>query len=99
MLENRVKELREKKGWTQEQLGKALKVSRQTIISIEKGVYNPSLELAMHISYVFGKSIHDIFISETDWRIGLVTQELIDTNMSIEEYDKKIEEIEKIRRD
>ena len=38
-MENRVKELREKMGWTQEQLGKALKVSRQTVISIEKGVY------------------------------------------------------------
>lgn len=97
-MENRVKELREKKGYTQEQFAKVLKVSRQTIISIEKGVYNPSLELAMHISYIFGKSIHDIFISETDWRIGLAIKELEETNMSMEEYERKVEEIEKMRR-
>ena len=97
-MENRVRELREKMGWTQEQLGKALKVSRQTVISIEKGVYNPSLDLAMHISYIFGKSVHDIFISETDWRIGLVTKELEETNMSIEEYERRVAEIEKLRR-
>ena len=97
-MENRVRELREKMGWTQEQLGKALKVSRQTVISIEKGVYNSSLDLAMHISYIFGKSVHDIFISETDWRIGLVTKELEETDMSIEEYERRVAEIEKLRR-
>lgn len=97
-MKNRVKELREQKGYTQEQFAKVLKVSRQTIISIEKGVYNPSLELAMHISYIFGKSIHDIFISDTDWRIGLVIKELKETNMSVEEYERKVEEIEKMRR-
>lgn len=96
-MENRVKELREKMGWTQEQLGKALKVSRQTVISIEKGVYNPSLDLAMQISYIFEKSIHDIFISEIDWRIGLAKKELKNNNISEEEYKKRINEIMKNR--
>ena len=52
----------------------------------------------MHISYIFGKSVHDIFISETDWRIGLVTKELEETDMSIEEYERRVAEIEKLRR-
>ncbi|HZX46672.1 MAG TPA: helix-turn-helix transcriptional regulator [Clostridia bacterium] len=60
-MKNRVRELREAKGLTQEQLAKKMGVSRQTIISIETGRYNPSLILAHGLAREFGKHIEDIF--------------------------------------
>jgi putative transcriptional regulator len=61
-MENKVEELRKNIGLNQEDLAKSLKVSRQTISSIETGKYNPSLELAFAISAYFGKTIEEIFI-------------------------------------
>lgn len=63
-MENRVEELRKGLGLNQEDLAKALKVSRQTISSIETGKYNPSLQLAFAISYFFNKPIEEIFCCE-----------------------------------
>lgn len=63
-MKNRVEELRKSLNMSQEEFAKALKVSRQTISSIENGKYNPSLELAFAISDFLGKSIEDIFIRE-----------------------------------
>jgi len=63
-LENRVEELRKRLGMNQEDFAKAIKVSRQTVSSIETGKYNPSLELAFVISDYFGESIEKIFIHE-----------------------------------
>lgn len=63
-MENRVEEFRKNLGLNQEDLAKAIKVSRQTVSSIETGKYNPSLELAFIISNFFGKSIEEIFIHE-----------------------------------
>jgi len=63
-MKNKVEELRKNLGLNQDDLAKALKVSRQTISSIETGKYNPSLELAFTISAYFGKSIEEIFIYE-----------------------------------
>lgn len=63
-LVNRVEELRKKLGMNQEEFAKAIKVSRQTVSSIETGKYNPSLELAFIISDFFGESIEKIFIYE-----------------------------------
>ncbi len=63
-MQNKIEELRKLIGLNQEDLAKALKVSRQTISSIETGKYNPSLELAFTISDYFGKSIEEIFIYE-----------------------------------
>ena len=60
-MQNRLKELREINGWSQESLGKQVGVSRQTIIAIEKGKYNPSLELAFKFRDVFNCLIEDIF--------------------------------------
>ena len=54
-MENRVEELRKRLGMNQEDFAKALKVSRQTVSSIETGKYNPSLELAFVISDFFGR--------------------------------------------
>ena len=63
-MKNRVEELRKEKGLNQEEFAKALKVSRQTISSIENGKYNPSLDLAFDIADFFGKTIEEIFIYE-----------------------------------
>lgn len=54
--------MRKAKGITQEDFAKAIRVSRQTVSSIENGKYNPSLELAFIISDFFEKSIDEIFI-------------------------------------
>lgn len=54
------------KGWTQDELAEQVEVSRQTIISLEKGKYNPSLVLAFKIAKVFECLIEDIFISEEE---------------------------------
>ena len=63
-MKNRVEQLRKEQGLNQEDFAKALRVSRQTISSIETGKYNPSLDLAFAISYFFGKRIEEIFIYE-----------------------------------
>ena len=65
-MKNRLRELREAKGLTQEELAKALGVTRQTIIAIEKGKYDPSLRLAFKIARFFNKMIEEIFIYEGD---------------------------------
>lgn len=63
-MRNRVEQLRRERGLNQEELAKAIRVSRQTISSIENGKYNPSLELAFVISDFFRTTIEDIFIFE-----------------------------------
>lgn len=63
-MKNRIKELREEKNLTQEDLANLLETSRQTIISLEKGKYNPSIMLAYKISKVFNRIIEEIFIFE-----------------------------------
>lgn len=60
-MTNRVRELREKFQFTQEDLAKKTGVSRQTIISIESGRYNPSLILAYKMARTFSAPIEDIF--------------------------------------
>jgi len=62
IVKNNLEALRKEQGLSQEQFGKLMDVSRQTIISLEKGKYNPSLELAFKISEFFSKRIEDIFI-------------------------------------
>lgn len=61
-MENKVEQLRKEIGLNQEDFARAIRVSRQTISSIENGKYNPSLELAFIISDFFGKKIEEIFI-------------------------------------
>lgn len=58
---NRVRELRKNRGWTQEQFGDLLKVSRQTINSIENGRFDPSLTLALKIAKLLEYSVENIF--------------------------------------
>ncbi|EJO5346699.1 helix-turn-helix transcriptional regulator [Clostridium botulinum] len=65
-MKNRLEEIRKQRGIKQEELAKAVKVSRQTIGSLENGRYNPSIVLAFKISRYFGMLIEEIFIYEED---------------------------------
>ncbi|MGZ4778340.1 MAG: helix-turn-helix transcriptional regulator [Thermoanaerobaculia bacterium] len=60
-VQNRVKELRTERGWTQQQLADAVGVSRQSINSIERQRYEPSLALALAFARVFGHPTDVIF--------------------------------------
>jgi putative transcriptional regulator len=60
-VRNDVRELRTERGLSQGELAAALDVSRQTVISIEKGRYVPSLPLALALARFFGKSVEDLF--------------------------------------
>jgi putative transcriptional regulator len=53
--------LRAERGWTQADLAQRLEVSRQTIVSIEKGKYDPSLPLAFKLAQLFELHIEDVF--------------------------------------
>jgi putative transcriptional regulator len=67
-MQNNLKEIRQQKGYSQEQLAELVQVSRQTIISIEKCHYFPSTILALKIAKKMDKKIEDIFILEkSDW--------------------------------
>lgn len=61
-MKNRVKELRESFGLTQEKLGELTGTSRQAINAIETGKYEPSIWLAYDISQVFHRSIEEVFL-------------------------------------
>ena len=60
-MKNRLEELRKQRGVRQEDLAQALGVSRQTVISLEKGKYNPSLALAFRLARYFAMPIEEIF--------------------------------------
>jgi putative transcriptional regulator len=60
-VKNRLKVLRAERGWTQQELGERVGVSRQTILSIEAEKYDPSLPLAFRLAAVFDASIEDLF--------------------------------------
>jgi putative transcriptional regulator len=65
-LKTRMKELREKKHLTQDQLAQKVGVRRETILFLEKGKYNPSLKLAYDIAKVLDAKIEDVFIFDDD---------------------------------
>ncbi|OPY13331.1 MAG: antitoxin HipB [Syntrophus sp. PtaB.Bin001] len=65
---NRLHVLRAERRITQEQLAKEVGVTRATIVAIEGGGYNPSLELAFRIARYFGTDINTIFSVEEDER-------------------------------
>ena len=60
-MKNLIRELRAEHGWSQAHLAELLDVSRQTIIAIENGKYDPSLPLAFAISKIFKQPIEAIF--------------------------------------
>jgi putative transcriptional regulator len=63
-VKNTLPELRAQRGWTQAELAARLGVSRQTIIAIETGRYDPSLPLAFDIAEIFRKPLEAIFLRE-----------------------------------
>lgn len=65
-MKNRLEEIRKLRGIRQEQLAEALRVSRQTIGSLENGRYNPSILLAFRIARYFELPIEEIFIYEEE---------------------------------
>jgi putative transcriptional regulator len=68
-VKNRLEKIRKQRGINQEELAKALEVSRQTIGSLENGRYNPSILLAFKIARFFGMTIEEIFIYEEDGKV------------------------------
>ncbi|MGD6966216.1 helix-turn-helix transcriptional regulator [Rossellomorea vietnamensis] len=65
-MKNRMKELRQENKISQEQMAGILGVSRQTIISIEKGRYNPSLPLAIEIARCFNTIVEEVFLLDEE---------------------------------
>jgi len=61
-VENRLRDLREAKGWSQGELARRLGVSRQTINAVETDKYDPSLPLALRMAKLFAVAITEIFI-------------------------------------
>lgn len=65
-LKTDIRRLREELGLTQKALSKKVDVTRQTILFMEKGKYNPSLRLAYRVARVLGKSIEEVFSFEDE---------------------------------
>lgn len=63
-MENRLRELREKAGWSQGELARRLGVSRQTVNAVETDKYDPSLPLALRLAKLFGVAVPEIFIDK-----------------------------------
>ncbi len=65
-INNNIRKLRfDNDEMTQQQLAEAVKVTRQTIVAIEKGKYSPSLELAFKIATVFNKPLEEVFVYDS----------------------------------
>ncbi|MGD8458496.1 MAG: helix-turn-helix transcriptional regulator [Anaerolineales bacterium] len=60
-MKNKLKVLRAERNWSQAVLAEHLGVSRQAIVAIERGKFDPSIRLAFKISKLFGMSIEEIF--------------------------------------
>ncbi|TWH99196.1 transcriptional regulator [Luteimonas cucumeris] len=65
-MDSRIRELRERVGWSQGELAEHLDVSRQTVNALETGKYDPSLPLAFRIARLFGEPIEAIFLPGPD---------------------------------
>ena len=65
-MKNKIVEIRQERGIKQDELAKALGVSRQTISSLENGRYDPSILLAHKIAKLFGMSIEEVFLFEEE---------------------------------
>lgn len=65
-MKNRIEEIRKERGIRQEDFAKLLKVSRQTVSSLETGRYNPSIFLAYKIAHFFGMTIEEVFLFDEE---------------------------------
>ena len=65
-MTNRIETIRKERGILQDEMAKAMGVSRQTISSLENGRYNPSIMLAYKIAKYFGMTIEEVFVFEEE---------------------------------
>lgn len=65
-MKNRIEAIRKERGILQDEMAKAMGVSRQTISSLENGRYNPSILLAYKIAKYFGMTIEEVFVFEEE---------------------------------
>jgi putative transcriptional regulator len=65
-MKNRMRVLRAEKDWTQAQLAHLIGVSRQAIVAVENGKYEPALPLAFKIARAFGSKVEDVFLWEDE---------------------------------
>ena len=65
-MRNDVRELRTARGLSQQALGQALRVSRQTVNAIEQGRYDPSLPLAIRMARYFGRTVEEVFHADDE---------------------------------
>ena len=65
-MKNKIENIRKEQGILQDEMAKALEVSRQTVSSLENGRYNPSIMLAYKIAKYFGKTIEEVFVFEEE---------------------------------
>ena len=63
-MRNKLRELRQERGWTQEEMGDRLDISRQSVNAIEAGRYDPSLPLAFSIARLFKLRIEEVFMED-----------------------------------
>ncbi len=65
-MDNLIRTEREQRGWTQAVLAERLAVSRQTVVALETGKYDPSLPLAFRIARLFDRPIESLFLPAAD---------------------------------
>jgi putative transcriptional regulator len=65
-MKNRMRVLRAEKDWTQAQLAERIGVSRQAVIAVENGKYDPALPLAFRIARAFEKNVEEVFLWENE---------------------------------
>lgn len=65
-MKNRMRVLRAERNWTQAHLAAVVGVSRQAIIAVENGKYEPGLSLAFRIARAFGQTVEQVFVWEED---------------------------------
>src|ERR1700733_626584 len=63
-MKNRLRVLRAEKNWTQAELAEIVGVSRQAVIAVENGKYDPALPLAFKLARAFGKNVEEVFVWE-----------------------------------
>jgi putative transcriptional regulator len=61
-VKNRLRVLRAEKNWTQAELAAVVGISRQAVIAVENGKYDPALPLAFKLARAFGKNVEEVFV-------------------------------------
>ena len=75
-MRNQLKKLRKNRGWSQADLARALKISRQAVNGFESGKFTPSLEMAFKIASVFDVAIESVFIYQEKSRMQTLIENI-----------------------